>query len=458
MSRHNRAKQIARWFLIGLLTLIIVLVIAREIQIVAESRYDGVRAPYLQNLSSTAVTLRWQDGQELHGVVHYGESPELLQFEAGESEPRMAHEVRLEGLKPDTQYWYASGDEQGMDFGGTAQDWFRTAPQTGSERPVRFWVLGDPGYAGKPGKKYSGEVRDAALAWMRANPREGLPDMDLILTTGDNAYSSGRNEDFQRGLFDVFAHSFANYPVWPVYGNHDDRRRAYFPIFSLPTKGEAGGVASGTEHYYAFDYGLVHFVVLDSQDSSLAPDADMALWLEKDLKANSLPWTVVLFHHPPYTKGSHDSDHWQDSWGRLVQMRENFLPILENHGVDLVLSGHSHVYERSHLLACHYGPSDTLQGTMILSEAGGPEQPFEKTLSREAHSGTVYAVVGSSAKRSKGPLNHPAHAVSLREFGSMIVDIRQDTLQARFVNMDGKIMDHFLIRKTQQAHKSQPCK
>jgi 3',5'-cyclic AMP phosphodiesterase CpdA len=64
-------------------------------------------------------------------------------------------------------------------------------------------------------------------------------------------------------------------------------------------------------------------------------------WLKKDLSQNQSKWTVVLFHSPPYTKGSHDSDNLKDSWGKMHYMRENVLPILEKHSVDMVLSGHS---------------------------------------------------------------------------------------------------------------------
>ena len=64
---------------------------------------------------------------------------------------------------------------------------------------------------------------------------------------------------------------------------------------------------------------------------------------------------IAFCHHPPYTKGSHDSDADIE----LMEMRQNALPILEDAGVDLVLSGHSHSYERSFLIDGHYGTSST---------------------------------------------------------------------------------------------------
>ena len=129
----------------------------------------------------------------------------------------------------------------------------------------------------------------------------------------------------------------------------------YYDIFSFPKLAEAGGVASGTEAYYSFDYGNIHFVCLDSDETIRASNGPMANWLRNDLANNTQDWLIAFFHHPPYSKGSHNSDTETE----LIQMRQNFLPILEEHGVDLVLSGHSHAYERSKFIDGHYGSSGT---------------------------------------------------------------------------------------------------
>src|SRR5438445_7064826 len=97
------------------------------------------------------------------------------------------------------------------------------------------------------------------------------------------------------------------------------------------------------------------------------PTGAMAIWLESDLQANTNQWIIAYWHHPPYTKGSHDSDTETE----LIEMRQNALPILESYGVDLVLCGHSHSYERSFLLDGHYGLSSTLNDTMIKDSRDG---------------------------------------------------------------------------------------
>jgi len=230
-------------------------------------------------------------------------------------------------------------------------------------------------------------------------------------------------------------------------GNHETYAGEpipYFDIFTLPTQGEAGGVPSGTEHYYSFDYGPVHFICLDSQSSNRQPGSPMLTWLENDLSATQARWTVAYWHHPPYSHGSHNSDTEIE----LIEMRQNALPILEAHGVDLVLCGHSHAYERSMLIDGHYGTSDTLSPGMIKDSGDGKPKgdgPYTKTTG--AHAGAVYTVCGVSGQVSSGTLDHPVMVTSLATLGSMVIDIVDNRLTARFLASNGLIRDSFVILK-----------
>jgi 3',5'-cyclic AMP phosphodiesterase CpdA len=131
----------------------------------------------------------------------------------------------------------------------------------------------------------------------------------------------------------------------------------YFDIFSLPTAAESGGVPSGTEAYFAVDYGNVHIVSLDTQLVARDPGQRAAMkdWLIADLAANNRDWTVVIFHHPPYSKGTnHDSDTANQRLGidqPQWDIRNEFTPVFDMYGVDVVYSGHSHSYERSYYLS-----------------------------------------------------------------------------------------------------------
>jgi hypothetical protein len=172
----------------------------------------------------------------------------------------------------------------------------------------------------------------------------------------------------------------------------------------------------------------------------------MAGWLRKDLAANRRDWTIAFWHHPPYSKGFHDSD-LEDA---MIEMRQVFVPILEEGGADLVLCGHSHAYERSFLLNGHYGKSDTLLPKMLLDSGDGREDgkgAYHKPAGRLAHKGTVYVVAGSAGSVDGGDLNHPVHCVSLNIPGSFIIDIKQNRLDAKMLDYSGTVRDYFSIFK-----------
>ena len=131
-------------------------------------------------------------------------------------------------------------------------------------------------------------------------------------------------------------------------------------------------------------------------------------------------------------------------------MRENILPILEQGGVDLVLTGHSHDYERTYLLDGHYGSSTNLQPSMILNHGDGRpdgDGPYEKPLSTAPHGGAVYVVAGSAGQASGGKLNHPAMYLSLNKLGSVAVDVDAHDLKVTFVGSQGQVRDYFTLRK-----------
>jgi hypothetical protein len=235
--------------------------------------------------------------------------------------------------------------------------------------------------------------------------------------------------------------------LWPTIGNHDFYPD-YFDIFTLPMQGEAGGIASGSERYYSFDYGNIHFVCLDAAHAGRLRDDAMCTWLRADLEANTKEWLIAFWHHPPYTHGSHNSDFEYE----LIEMRENAVPILEEFGVDLVLCGHSHVYERSYLLNGHYGNSSSLDRATMFVDAGNgradQDGAYRKSsVGPNAGRGAVYVVGGSSGWITGGSLDHPAMYVSYLEMGSVVLDIDGSRLDARFLTLDGRIDDYFTIVK-----------
>ena len=438
-------KRIVTAVVVFFLAILVFYGIARSSVVYTDSQIEGNRAPYFQKQAADAMSVLWHTAEPEMGVVRYGLSPENLDAELKEEIAGEAHELRLSGLQAGQRYYYAVGNTESMNYGGSEDDWFMTAPETGADTAVRLWVIGD---SGKPGK-LAWSVRDAMKSWVENNPREDKPYIDQWVTLGDNAYRSGSNQQYRFAFFDSYSTILKNIAPWPGYGNHDARRWTFFDIFSLPEQAESGGVASGTEHYYSFDYANVHTVMLDSQESDRESGGEMLSWLKRDLEAyqaSAQDWLIVAFHHPPYSKGSHDSDDEDDSGGRLVDMRQFVLPVLEQYGADLVLSGHSHGYERSYLMDCHYGDSSQFGDKNIVSR-GVEGNHIDFIKARGAHSGTVYVVAGASAKVDRAAMNHPAMAVSMMKAGSLVIDVEGDYLISRYINADAEVEDEFTIEK-----------
>lgn len=392
------------------------------------------RGPYLQQVTPDSIVVRWRTDAPSEGEVT------TLSGALARGPLALDHEIRLDGLLADTAYTYTVGVPGLVLAGGAAPHTFTTSPAPGTVRPVKMWVLGDSGTA-----NLDAEAVADGFASLGETP-------DLWLMLGDNAYNSGTDAEYQAAVFDLYTDFLPSLPLFSTLGNHDGYSASsatqtgpYYDIFTLPAAGEAGGEPSGTEAYYSFDYANVHVVCLDSYGSNRAAGSAMLAWLDDDLAATTADWVVAFWHHPPYSKGSHDSD--TESY--MVDMRQNALPILEAHGVDLILSGHSHSYERSALIDGHYGPSSSFGTQHVRDNQLGDATdlgPYTKpSLSGGEHEGSVYVVAGSSGKISGGPLDHPAMLVNLNELGSVIVDVDGSRLTARFIDETGAVLDRFDI-------------
>jgi hypothetical protein len=421
--------------------------ISFDLQLVASDAAQTAavtRGPYLQLGTPSSVVVRWRTDLATDSRVSYGTTQGAPAANADNPAQTTEHEVTLNGLSPATTYFYSVGTTAQALAGGDATHFFVTAPASGSGGPFRVWVLGDSGTANAS----AAAVRDAYLNFT------GAVHTNLWLMLGDNAYENGTDGDYQTAVFNMYPTMLRKSVLWPTIGNHDTAQSTnppaglpYFSMFTLPTAAEAGGLASGTERYYSFDYGNVHFICLDSMTTDRSPNGPMATWLTNDLGATQQQWVVAFWHHPPYSKGSHNSD----TEAQLFEMRQNFLPILEAGGVDLVLAGHSHSYERSYLIDGHYGSSATFTDAYKKNggsgRADGTGAYTKPTLGPGPHEGAVYAVAGSSGQISGGLLNHPAMFVSLNNLGSMVLDFSGDRLDAKFLRENGTAADYFTIVK-----------
>lgn len=392
-----------------------------------------VRGPYLQRITPTGAVLRWRTSRPTDSRVVLGSAPEALDRAVIETEPALDHEVEVEGLVPGTTWFYAVGSSARLGAGGDGEHAFETAPPPGADAPVRVWVLGDSGKADASARA----VRDA---YVEASGGERT---DVWLMLGDNAYYDGTDLQYQDAVFDTYPELLRTTALWPARGNHERSPRDYFGAFTLPERGEAGGVPSRSESYYSFDWANVHFVCLDSYQSDRSDSGPMYRWCSEDLASTSQDWIVAYWHHPPYSKGSHDSD----DEGRMSEMRSIFLPLLESHGVDLVLCGHSHAYERSPLIAGHYGRSRSFDRERHVVDGGDGREDGDGAyrLAPGARRGAVYVVAGSGGQVDRGPFDHPAMPTAHAALGSLVLEIEGDRLDASFLDAGGAVRDRFTL-------------
>ncbi len=417
-----------------------------------------VRGPYLQMATTNSVIVRWRTDVPTDGRVNYGPASILLNQQILSPAFTTEHEVVINGLQPATTYYYSIGTNN-QELANGSNLYFETLPVAGSEDPYSFVVLGDCG----TGYTEQLNVKSAVVGNYGQH-------YNGVILLGDNAYQSGFDSEYQSNFFNgKYNEIFENTVIWPTPGNHDYNNHipfspdpAYFDIFNCPTNGEAGGLPSGTEKYYSFNHGNIHFISLDSYDEPRSASAAMATWLSNDLAQNQLPWVIAFWHHPPYTKGSHDSDNDNFLDGELVEIREEIIPILEQHGVDLIMNGHSHSYERSMFIDSHYGNSDSFSTAHIKDNGSGDFPaacPYHKAVEQsESHKGTVYCVMGNSGKTSSvdSEWPHPVmYSYTADKVGALILKVEKNRLDVDFYTSENEVFDHFTIVKTKKQNSTQ---
>jgi hypothetical protein len=356
------------------------------------------RQPYVQDVTPTTAVVAFRSDTDCDATVRYGTG--ALDRSATSPKGRI-HGVRLEGLEPGATYQYRVEI-----CGSTASEpkRLRTAPQPGT-RSVHFGAAGDFG---------TGAEKQIAVGKVMQQR-----DPDLFLALGDLAYDNATEAELQAKCFAPWAELLDEVPLYGSLGNHEYNTAMAGPYLAnlhLPTNN-----AYDTERYYSFDWGHVHFVALDTNCRGRpTPECTFDIqkkWLEADLAANRLPWVVAFHHHPPYSTGEH---------GSSLDVRAAFSPIYEKYGVDLVLAGHDHEYERMKPIRA---------GEPV--EAGTP--------------GAVqYVVVGSGGARIKGfpTAWQPWDAYrNDQDHGYLDVKVEGGTLTAEFVGVDGKVLDRFTMTK-----------
>lgn len=280
------------------------------------------REPYLQQVTTSSAMIGWVTSTpadhriEVTAVGGDAIATVPAKIEETVTRPAAGHQVwaRITGLAPDTIYCYALAGPGGP---LTERIGFRTAPAADTTRTIRFLAFGDSGGGGAD--------QVSLLDQMHEFPYE------LVVHTGDLAYDNGTLAQLEATVFGIYGELLRHVPLFPAAGNHeyDTLQGAPFrDVFALP--------GDSVEKWYSYDWGPIHFAALDTEASYTT----QAAWLDQDLASTSRPWKIVYLHRPPYSSG--------DKHGSDLALRAALEPVLVKHGVQLVLAGHDHHYERMH--------------------------------------------------------------------------------------------------------------
>lgn len=297
-----------------------------------------VRQPYLQQVTERSAIVVWATRQSGAATARVnGRTFNAVSTRFSTARTRLPydyyqHEAAISGLSPARSYPYELRVNGIVAASGSS---FRTAPVNGS---TRFIAFGDSGI---------GSTAQRNLA-----SRMNADTFDFAVHLGDIVYGSTNTTGpasygtYQSWFFDIYRDWLKRKPFFPSMGNHDSRSdnnngRAYLDLFVLPDEAGTGAYPDHAERYYSFDYGQVHVVALDTEFSFQDPlrrQAQLA-WLRTDLSSTSKPWKIAFWHRAPYSaKGERGSD---------LAVRQAFGPVMEQYGVQLALTSHDHLYERT---------------------------------------------------------------------------------------------------------------
>lgn len=264
-------------------------------------------------------------------------------------------------------------------IGGPSQTWEVIDLPPDAQPDLRVALVGDVGDGG--GREYATAAAiEAQSAW---DP------YDILVLLGDNVYPSGDPERIQATVYEPFGPLLeSGTELFAILGNHDD----------MDGTGDAQMEALGMPgRWYAVRRGDMVGIALDSTDPT---NPEQLAWLEETLATTDATWKLVGLHHPPYSSGFH---------GSVMEARDAFAPLFERYGVQIVLSGHEHDYQRT-----------------------------------DPINGVVYVVSGAGSRtRRTGVDDFTAVAYSTHHYVDL--NIYADHVLLRAINQDGEQFDEAVI-------------
>ncbi|RAR43175.1 metallophosphoesterase [Paenibacillus sp. MDMC362] len=379
-----------------------------------------VKGPYLQNPTGHSMTVMWETSlpatsrvDVLHAErIHSGhqgnyKQPVHLFGTFADGSPTRIHQINVEGLEPGTPYYYKVYSQHESDE--IESDFYMLKTAAGQGEPFSFTVTSETG-------GYSGFDSSGGRINSRIFSRMKQYRPDIALFVGDVVHDGKNAEDWDKYFFGPGRDFFVDTPFYSCLGNHEDNASWYYDLFAFPEP----------KNFYAFYYGDVHFICLDSTDlirqedyprssGVMSPGNAQYDFLERELSTSSGRWKVVYFHYPPYVSG-----------GYQVEDLRQLSTVFERYGVDLVINSHTIVYERSHPLT--KGTVDYDNGIVYIVAGGAGAMPGWLLPKREWHT---------------------SQSLAVPHFLQVVVTM--DRLEVRAIDDEGRLFDTMRIRKSAEG-------
>ena len=303
----------------------------KNVAVELSSRPAFLVLPYLQNVKKDAITIMWETAYPTYGSVLYGKNGSLDQEVVENKILNTMHEVTLVGLDPNKSYSY---QVKCANIKSEVNTFHTSKPK---DAPIKIIVYGD-------NRSYP-KVHDNLMKMMAHE------NADIILNVGDVVSTGSNLMSWVDEYLYPMRYVSGSIPTYIAIGNHEYGgygEKRIVPPFEKYVNHPMSSSGS-TEYFYSVDYGNSHFIFLDPNKADMEEGDGVAVnsqqynWFKNDVKKaqENSEWIFALMHQPPY------SEAWSGGpYDGEPLLRKYIVPIIEANNVDVVLSGHTHDYER----------------------------------------------------------------------------------------------------------------
>lgn len=286
-------------------------------------------SPYLQHGVQSSISVLWETTQPATTTVRYGAAAfdvEETPLPSVQTMPgtRLMHEVKLEGLAPETNYFWQiiSVGEQGDSLASPVYS-FKTAVRDSSA--YAFALVGD-----------SQANSTTPWAWSVISQKVWEERPNFVVHAGDIVDWGPDKSDWIDHFFPGGRELMSRIPVFTVLGNHEGDADLYYQYMANPQP----------EYHYTFTYGNAEFFMIDT-NRDVREGSEQYNWLEQALARSTALWKFAVHHHPPYSSEKDDHGDTFKEASTMGTKARNLVPLFEKYGLDFSLFGHTHVYERT---------------------------------------------------------------------------------------------------------------